>query len=139
MQITGGCMIGIRLTGKNISAPVFTKSVASFVDLISDVDCAVSKQPRGSIRWELLTLRKSSPAIVEFAAVSRSKTQDYVQAVQLSILNGLDKLSEGPEQPEHYSYSALEKARSMAEQAKKLTGLTIYSEGRQSFVDQRVF
>src|SRR5437870_984829 len=132
-------MIGIRLTGKSISASVFIKSIASFVDLISDVDCAISKRPRGSIRWELLTLRKSSPAIVEFAAVSRSKTQDYVEAVQLSVLDGLDKLSEVPEQPEHYSYSALEKARSIAEQAQKLAGLSIYFEGRQSFVDQRVF
>jgi hypothetical protein len=74
-------MIGIRLTGKNISADVFTKSLANFLDLISNIDCAVSKQSKGSIRWELLTLRKSSPAIVEFAAVPRSKANDYAQVV----------------------------------------------------------
>jgi hypothetical protein len=132
-------MIGIRLTGKNISADVFAKSIISVVDLISAVDCAVSKNSRGSIRWELLTLRKSSPAIIEFAAVSRSKTENFAEAVQFSILNGLDKLTERPEQPENYSYSALEKARSIAEQAKKLKGLAIYSEERESFVDQRLF
>lgn len=131
-------MIGIRLTGKTISATTFARCVANFVDLISDVDRAVSKQPRGSIRWELQRLQKSSPAIVEFAAISMSKTTDYIHAVQLSILDGIDKLAEGPEQPESYSYSALESTRNMAEQAKKLTGLTVYSDARQSFVDQRV-
>src|ERR1700685_4459930 len=114
-MLTGGCMIGIRLTGKNISAAVFTKSLASFFDLITDVDCAVSRQTRGSIRWELLTLRKSSPAVVEFIAVPKSKAEDNSGAVELSVLEGLDKLSERPEQPEHYSYTALEKAREMAE------------------------
>lgn len=131
-------MIGIRLTGKTISAAVFAKCLASFVDLISDVDRAVSKQPRGSIRWELQRLQKNSPAIVEFAAIPKSKTTDYIHAVQLSILDGLDQLAERPEQPESYSYSALESTRNIAEQAKKLTRLTIYSDARHSFVDQRV-
>jgi hypothetical protein len=134
-----GHVIGIRLTGKTISAAVFTKCLANFVDLISDVDRAVSKQPKGSIRWELQRLQKNSPAIVEFAAISKSKATDYIHAVQLSVLDGLDKLAERPEQPESYSYSALESTRSLAEQAKKLTGLTIYSDARHSFVDQRVF
>jgi len=132
-------MIGIRLTGKTITASVFTKSISNFVDLISDVDCTISHQARGSIRWELLTLKKSSPAVVEFAPVSKSKTEDRSAAVQLSILNGLEMLAERPEQPEHYSYSALEKARSIAEQAKKLRGVIIYSEGHESFIDERVF
>jgi hypothetical protein len=131
-------MIGIRLTG-NITAQVFAKSIANFVDLISDVDSAISEHSRGSIRWDLLSLRKSSPAIVEFAPVSRSKGKDYTDTVQLSILDGLDKLSERPEQPEYYSYSALEKTRSIAEQAQKLKSVTIYSEAHESFVDQRVF
>jgi len=131
-------MIGIRFTGK-VSAAVFTKSLNSFFDLISDVERAVSKQSRGSLGWDLITLSKNSPAIVEYAPVLRSKTKDYAERVQFSILDGLDKLSERPEQPENYSYSALENARSIAEQAKKLKGLAIYSEARQSFVDQRLF
>jgi hypothetical protein len=131
-------MIGIRLAG-NITAPVFARSLANFVDLITDVDCAVSRQSRGSIRWDLATLSKNGPAVVEFVPVSRSKGEDYIDAVQVSILDGLDKLSEGPEQPEHYSYSALESARDIAEQSKKLTGMAIYSERRQSFIDQRLF
>jgi hypothetical protein len=131
-------MIGIRLTG-NISATVFAKTLASFVDLINDVDSTVSKQSRGRLRWDLTTLKKSSPAIVEFAPVLGTKTKEYAELVQLSILDGLDKLSERPEQPEHYSYSALENARCIAEQAKKIKGLAIYSEARQTLVDQRVF
>jgi hypothetical protein len=131
-------MIGIRLTS-NITAAVFSKSIASFVDLINDVDSAISQNSRGSIRWDLRTLRKASPAIVEFAPVSRSKGKDYTDAVQMSILSGLDKLSERPEQPEHYSYSALEKTRVIAEQAQKLKALSIYSETHECFVDQRVF
>jgi hypothetical protein len=133
-------MIGIRLTGKKISASVFTKSVASLVDLIKDVDRAISRKSGGRIRWDLLTLGKSSPAVVEFAAVSRSKSNDYIAEVQLSILHGLEQLAEGPEQPEHYSYSALENVRTIAEQSAKLTGIAIYSDaGQSSFVDQRVF
>jgi len=131
-------MIGIRFTGK-VSAGVFTKSLNNFYDLINDVERAVSKQSRGSLGWDLAALSKNSPAIVEYAPVLRSKTKDYAEKVQFSILDGLDRLSERPEHPENYSYSALENARNIAEQSRKVKGLVIYSEAHQSLVDQRLF
>src|ERR1700678_3303446 len=106
MRIPGGCMIGIRFTGK-VSAGVFTKSLNNFYDLINDVERAVSKQSRGSLGWDLDRLSKNSTAIVECAPVLRSKAKDYAERVQFSILDALDRLWERPEHPAIYSYSGV--------------------------------
>ncbi|MGA2880748.1 MAG: hypothetical protein ABSG13_17510 [Bryobacteraceae bacterium] len=133
-------MIGIQLAGKknNIPASVFMRSLNSFYDLINDVDSMVSKQSGGSVRWELATLQKSSPAVVEFVGQSRIEKMDYSQAIQESVFEGIEQLAERPEQPQFYSYSALTKVKRMAEQAQFLKWLTVYTGNRRVVVDKRV-
>ena len=134
-------MIGIQLAGKNnrIAASVFIRSINSFWDLIKDVDSTISNRATGSVRWEIASLQKNSPALVEFAGTSRIEKMDYSQAIQDSILDGIDKLTEGPEQPQFYSYSALRKLRRMADQAKHLKWLSIVAGTRRAVLTDRVF
>jgi hypothetical protein len=133
-------MIGIQLAGKKdrIPAGVFVRSLNSFLDLLNDVDSMLSKQSRGSVRWELVSLKKTSPALVEFGGVSRIEQMDYSGAIQESVLEGIEQLSDRPEQPPFYSYAAMTRARRMAEQAKHLDWMNIFSEGRKVFLDRRV-
>jgi hypothetical protein len=134
-------MIGIQLAGKNnkISASIFIRSLNNFWDLIKDVDSAVSNRPRGSVRWELATMQKNSPALIEFSGKTRIEKMDYSQAIQDSIVDGIEALAENPEQPQFYSYSALRKVRRMAEQAKHLKWLSVFAGTRRAVLNERVF
>ena len=126
-------MIGIQLTGKKnrISARVFGRSFNSFLDLISDLDSSVSERSGGSVSWELAALEKNSPVLAEVVGVSRIAGMDYSHAIQESLLDGIDQLTDRPEQPKFYSHSALKKVQRMAEQAKYLKGLTVFSGTRR--------
>jgi len=133
-------MIGIQLAGKKdrIPAAVFVRSLNSFLELLSDVDSMLSKQSKGSVRWELVSLQKASPALIEFGGVSRIEAMDYSGAIQDSVLEGIEQLSDRPEQPQFYSYSAMVRTRAMAEQAKHLDWMTIFSGGRKVLLDRRI-
>lgn len=134
-------MIGIQLAGKNdrISATVFGRSFNNFLELLKDVDSMISHQSKGTVRWDLLTLKKESPALIEVAGVSRIKGMDYSQAIQESVLDGLEQLMERPEQPQFYSYSGLLKAQRMAEQARYLKWMSVFAGTRRTVLDERLF
>jgi hypothetical protein len=133
-------MIGIQLAGKNnrISASVFARSLSSFLDLLKEVDSFVSKQAKGSVRWDLASLKKNSPALVELVGVSKIKEMDYSQAVQDSVLDGLEQLTQRPEQPQFYSFSALRTVHRMAEQSKYLDWITVFAGDRRAVLTDRV-
>jgi hypothetical protein len=134
-------MIGLQLAGKNdrISATVFGRSFNNFLDLLKDVDSMVSRQSKATVRWELATLKKDSPALIEVAGVSRIKEMDYSQAIQESLLDGLEQLRQRPEQPQFYSYSGLRTAQQMAEQARSLKWMSVFAGKRRAFLDERLF
>jgi hypothetical protein len=133
-------MIGIQISGKNdhILASVFIRSLNNFLDLIKDVDSVVSQQSKGSVRWELHTLRRESPALVEFSGVSRNATMDYSQAIQESVIDGIEQLAERPEQPQFYSYSAMKRVMTIAGQVKYLKSLDIFSGSRRMYLTPRI-
>jgi hypothetical protein len=135
-----GSMIGIQLAGKkdNIPASVFVRSLNSFFDLIRDVDSILSKERRGSVRWELVSMKKSSPAVVEFSGVSRIEKMDYSLAIQQSVIDGIEQLAERPEQPQFYSYSALTRVKRMAEQAQYLKWMSVFAGDRKILLDKRI-
>jgi len=133
-------MIGIQIAGKNnkISANVFAKSLTSFLDLLKDVDSTVSKQSKGSVRWEVAALQKNSPAVIELTGVSKTKEMDYSDAIQESLIDGLEQLTERAEQPNFYSYSALRKAHRMAALSKDVRFLSVFTSTRRMMITERV-
>jgi hypothetical protein len=132
--------IGIRLAGKNnrISATVFARSVNSFVELLKDVDSVVSGKKHGTVRWELTSLTRNSPAMIEFDGISRISGMDYVPAIQESLLDGLEQLTQRAEQPKFYSFSALQKVHQMAAQSKHLKWFAVFRDSKQTVVNERV-
>jgi hypothetical protein len=134
-------MIGIQLAGKNdrISATVFGRAFSSFLDLLRDVDSMVSRQRRATVRWEIATLKKESPALIEVSGVSKIKEMDYSQAIQDSLIEGLEQLKQRPEQPKFYSYSGLVQALRMAGQATQLEWMSVFAGSRRTLVDSNVY
>ena len=134
-------MIGIQLAGKNdrISATIFGRSFNNFLSLLKDVDSMLSRQSSGTVRWELTTLKKESPVLIELSGVSRIKGMDYSQAIQESVVDGLEQLMEKPEQPQFYSYSGMMTAQRMAEQARHLKWISVFTGNRRTVLDERLF
>ncbi len=134
-------MIGIQLAGKNdrISATVFGRAFSSFLDLLKDVDSMVSRKRGGAVRWEIATLKKESPALIEVVGISKTKEMDYSQAIQESLIEGLEQLKQRPEQPKFYSYSGLVRAQRMAEQAARLAWMSVFAGSRRTFLDDTIY
>ncbi len=134
-------MIGIQLAGKNdrISATVFGRAFGNFLDLLRDVDSMLSHRRRPTVRWEIATLKKESPALIEVVGVSRVSGMDYSQAIQESLIEGLEQLKQRPEQPQFYSYSGLVRAQRMAVQASHLAWMSVFDGSRRTFVDQALY
>ena len=110
----------------------------SFLDLLKDVDSMVSRKSRGTVRWELATLEKKSPARIGFIGSSKIQEMDYSQAIQDSVIDGLEQLIERPEQPQFYSYSGLIQTQRMAEQARHLKWMAVFSDSRQMVLNDRL-
>ena len=98
----------------------------------------MSGLPQGSTRWDLIALSKNSPALAEIAGASRLKVGDYVETIQLAVVTGVEMLSDRPQKPEYFSYSALTKVRRMAVQARRLDTLTVFAGEHRAVIDQRV-
>ena len=135
--------IGIQLAGKEdrLLASVFIRSFENFLELLKDIDSAVSHRKTGSVRWEIAALSRNSPALAEMNGTSRLRAGDYTQTVQYSVIEGLYQLGRQtpvPELPENYSYSALQKVRAMASQAKRLTGFNVFTGTQETAINQQV-
>jgi len=134
-------MIGIQISGKNdrISAELFVRSISNFLNLIKEVDSVVSERRRGSVRWEIAKLEMHSPAVVEFVGNSRIATMDYSRAIEESVLDGMEQLMERPEQPQFYSYSAMQRAQGIAGVVPRVNWVQVFGDSRRASIDTRLF
>jgi len=95
----------------------FANALQAFVKLLRELDAALSHDPRGTVVWEIATLRKDSPAIIGFSANPR-KRREPIQDVRTQIardcVGGLDLLSKKPERLRTYSDRALDRTEYLA-------------------------
>lgn len=132
--------IGIEISGKDdrITPQVFLRTLSSFMDLVRDIDSAVSRRTTGSVRWEVSLLSKNSPAQFAIDGKSKLRQGDFTTTVQYSVVNGVYVLSERPEQPEYYSYSALKSLRNITVQAGRISSIKLYDNSQSVEVTQQV-
>jgi hypothetical protein len=122
---------------KNKLTPsVFIATVRSFWSVLQNVDAAVSNDPRGSVEWEIGSISKQSPAVLEFRGRS-IPLQDNTETIALTIIGGIDLLAER-KRPPRFSDRALEKTRLFAMQSKNTDQLRVYSDHREAVVRPQV-
>lgn len=95
----------------------FVRAVQGFVRLLRELDASISNQPAGSVRWEIVSLQKTSPAVIGFMAVPRRQReahQGFSEDIKRECVSGLDLLSKKPERLKTYSDRALEKTEFLA-------------------------
>lgn len=95
----------------------FVQAVKGFVRLLRELDASVSNDPRGSVTWEIVSLTKSSPAVIGFKPLPRRRREprhDYSDAIRGECVAGLDLLFKKPERLRSYSDRALERTEFLA-------------------------
>ena len=106
--------INLRLEGHEgvLTPGAFLNAVRYFWGMLRDLDSAISHEEGGSIHWEILSLRKDSPAVVAFAGRSLTE-RDHLERTETACVVGLRQLSEGERLPD-YSDAAVAKALKLA-------------------------
>src|SRR5271170_2013703 len=103
---------------ERLPAQAFLVGIRSFLGLLRDLDVAVSKDPRGTVNWEITGLSMASPAQISCSGSSRLKGIDYTPVIESHIIRGIRLLSERDRDP-LYSESALKWTRQLANLRKK--------------------
>ena len=121
--------ISLRLDGaeETLSPSAFTSAVKYFSDTLQELDTSISNNPRGTVRWSIEALTKSSPAVVTFSAQPMLSAENYAPKIQEVCLSGVRQLTERADWPSQYSDAALSKLNSLAKLhcSEKRSGLSL--------------
>ena len=99
---------------EHIEVQDFVAALESNVEILHDLDAALSMKRRGTLRWVLGALSYESPAIVTLHAIPTSEESDYGSEVAKAYLDGLEQLRGGKTLPPSFSGDALEAVKKLA-------------------------
>lgn len=103
-----------------ITLPSFIGKLRSFLGILQDFDAALSDDPRGSLKWEIAVLRKSSPPVVGVNPVPRRvHTPDWSEAINEQVLANVHMLALSTERTPRMPDSALDKIKKIARNVKE--------------------
>ncbi len=110
--------IGIRVTGSHdnkVYFPDFLKACNGLLELLAEVDKAISATHKPTVEWHLKTLSYASPALVEVEGETKEDQPDNRAAIVDMTVRGVDSLRKTSARPLWYSDRALEVAKEMTE------------------------
>ena len=106
---------------EDIDAELFVDAIRYSLEILGELDAAISLRRRGTLRWSLGVLSHASTAVVSLRAVPTEIDVDFSPQVVASYLDGLELLDRDGGLPPLFSEAALEAT-------KRLSRLT--SDGR---------
>ncbi len=119
--------INLRMEGrdKSLHPTTYISALQYFWGMLRDLDAALSRDDKGSIRWEIESLSKNSPDLITFKGHSRIEEDRLTQFKDECII-GLRQLSEGERLP-NYSDAAVNKVLRLAKlrNDRKRDGLSV--------------
>lgn len=122
--------IFLQIGQKNrVPLAAFIDSLANFLGMLRDLDSALSKSPRGSVIWEVVSLHQSSPPIVGVSPTPRANVQDFSSQVESQVLENARLINAGVEPTPFMSHAALNRLGRLANTSKMLGQLTVYVNG----------
>ncbi len=107
----------------------FIAALSSFLGILRDLDSTVSKDKKGSVIWEVVSLRQNSPPRVGVSPFPRPNTQDFSSVVEAQVLENIDRLNRGSEPTRYMSYAALSRLEKLATGSRTLGAHEVYTEG----------
>lgn len=116
-----------------VSVRQFIDTLRNFLSVLQEFDATVSGDRRGSMVWEVVSLRKDSPPVVGVAphqklSLKRRNYPDYSEAIEKNFILGASILSAGGERPAYVSDASLDKIKKLAKRALQLGPMSVYIE-----------
>ena len=110
----------------------FLRSLYNVKGLLADFDAAVSRDPRGTVRWEVAVLQKKSPIILGVVGEPIRRrapvmSPPNVDLIEDELMDSTAKLSLGAQRTVLVSDSAIERYRELATQSAKLGEIAVYT------------
>lgn len=124
-------IIFLRIGQKDrIPLSAFISSLQNFLGMLRDLDATISKDQRGSVIWDVVSLQQKSPPVVGVSPTLRSSDiQDFSNVVESQVLENAKLLSAGTEPTSFMSYAALKKLEALASKVKYIGSLNVFLNG----------
>lgn len=89
--------ISLRLQGRGgwLHPGSYLVAVRAFWGMLRNLDLELSKQPRGSVDWEISALKKSGPALVVFIGHLKTPPKDIMPEIKRAVVDGVRTISQG--------------------------------------------
>lgn len=107
-------IITVQGETEEVPARGFVEAISGSLEVLSELDSAISHKRAGTLRWMIGSLKYESPAMVTLRAVPLSEEVDVSAEVAQSYLGGLRVLQEGKNLPEIFSEAALNAVKQLA-------------------------
>jgi hypothetical protein len=113
-----------------ITLSAFITKLHVFLGLLQDFDSVLSESTKGSMKWELSSLTKSSPPVVGVTPIPRRlHAPDLSSAIQEQVFSNLRSLAVSSERNVRMPDAALMKVKRLATGVKRLGPSAIYVNG----------
>lgn len=114
-----------------ISLSAFIEALNNFLRALKDLDATISRDPRGSLIWEIVTLQKNSPPLVGVAPeqkpyFKRKGFQDFSGVVESQLIENTRMLAFSGERNQFLSDSALKRLENLAKKTPALGPMGIF-------------
>ncbi|MFQ5903506.1 MAG: hypothetical protein ACE5JO_07440 [Candidatus Binatia bacterium] len=100
-------IITVQGESEEVPARGFVEAVSNSLEVLSELDSAISQKRAGTLRWIIGSLKYESPAVVTLRAVPVSDEVDVGAEVAQSYVHGLEILQGGKSLPPMFSETAL--------------------------------
>jgi hypothetical protein len=129
--------ISLRLQGRGgwLRPGSFLVAVRAFWGVLHHVDLTLSGEPKGSVEWEVSAMKKSGPAAIVFIGHLKTPPRDFLPEIRKAVIEGVHTLSQTGERPEHFSDSALDRLRVVAEQHVSMDEIAVIVDERVELLD----
>jgi len=125
--------ISLRLQGRGgwLHPGSYLVAVRAFWGMLRHLDIELSRQPKGSVDWEISALKKSGPALVVFIGHLKTPPKDILPDIKRAVLDGVRTISQTGSRPRWYNDSALEKMKLLAEQHSTMDEIAIIVDEKE--------
>ena len=108
----------------------FIESLRNFLGILRDFDATISKDQRGSVIWEVVSLKQNSPPVVGISPTPRSgRVVDVSAVVESQVLQNTSLLTSGEEPTKFMSSSVLERLEALAKNTKRYGDSLVFLNG----------
>jgi hypothetical protein len=104
----------------------FIESLRNFLGMLRDFDATISKHEKGSLIWEVVSLKQNSPPIVGVSPTPRRGMMDYSRNIESQVLQSTADITRTGERAIAMSDSALARLERLAFRTKTIGRHSIF-------------